>query len=311
MATFYDLASLTKPLVTAPLALECLDLDRDRREQLGFHRAEPLTVRQLLSHSAGLPPWLPFTGEVWGARLQRPMPQVEHGLFRSGRVGTSLYSDLGYALVAQLLEEEQGRSFAELGQALTGLEPSPWNASPVALPDGQDAVAWALAEPELSFPLQDSRLPHDANARAGMRGHAGFGATAEEVRRWLETWRKAYLPYMAVPIAANEEGTPWGLGLHGVTDPQYGNLLEALPGSGAVRVIEDATTHAPPPLPPLDSCSNTHFWMHLAYTGPALFARPQDRTVLCLLVNRLGPDGELLSMEGLKARRCAVLQKVG
>jgi len=73
--TFFDLASLTKPLVTAPLALAFLDLDADRRGQLGFReRKQPLTVRQLLSHSAGLPPWLPYTGEPLPAQLGRGWP---------------------------------------------------------------------------------------------------------------------------------------------------------------------------------------------------------------------------------------------
>ena len=76
---FFDLASLAKPLVTAPLALALLDLDQDRREQLGFRdRKEPLTVRQLLSHSAGLPPWLPYTGEPLARQLARGFPAGAH-----------------------------------------------------------------------------------------------------------------------------------------------------------------------------------------------------------------------------------------
>ena len=47
--SFFDLASLAKPLVTAPLALAYLDLDSDRRGELGFRlRREPLTVLQAI-----------------------------------------------------------------------------------------------------------------------------------------------------------------------------------------------------------------------------------------------------------------------
>src|SRR5262245_45633517 len=75
----FDLASLAKPLVTAPLAHAFLDLDADRRWALGFYdRRDPLTVRQLLSHSAGLPPWLPFTGEPLAAQLRRGFPVGAH-----------------------------------------------------------------------------------------------------------------------------------------------------------------------------------------------------------------------------------------
>ena len=59
----FDLASLTKPLVTTPLALQYLDLDRDLTDLpvLSDFRKQawPLTARRLLSHTAGLPPWLP------------------------------------------------------------------------------------------------------------------------------------------------------------------------------------------------------------------------------------------------------------
>ncbi len=81
MTRVYDLASLTKPLVTAPLALAFLDLDADRRWALGFHdRDTPLTVRQLLSHSSGLPPWRPFTGEPMAVQLRREV--AGHPLLR-------------------------------------------------------------------------------------------------------------------------------------------------------------------------------------------------------------------------------------
>lgn len=101
LSLFYDLASLTKTLVTAPLALTYFDLYKDRHKQLGFDnkdnttnttnnntnntidtidtianaidnanimnvttmtmtKAEGMTVEKLLSHAAGLPPWLAF-----------------------------------------------------------------------------------------------------------------------------------------------------------------------------------------------------------------------------------------------------------
>lgn len=92
MNRFYDLASLAKPLVTAPLALAFLDLDADRRWTLGFHdRETPLTVRQLLSHTSGLPPWRPFTGEALAIQLRRAV--VGHPLLRPATLGLATYSD--------------------------------------------------------------------------------------------------------------------------------------------------------------------------------------------------------------------------
>ncbi len=311
----FDLASLAKPLVTAPLALDLLDLDRDRREQLGFRdRAEPLTVRQLLSHSAGLPPWLPFTGEPLAEQLARGFPGAAQPKLARPRVGVSCYSDLGYRLLAELLEQETGREFASLGAERSGLAPAPWAVPPPFAPPGADLELWTLAAPELPFPPRDPRLPHDANARAGMRGHAGVGATPTALRACLERWLAAGAPgRMAVDTAQGEDGSRWGLGLQRApTGPgRFGTLLAAIPPGTAgvhVRVLEQ--DRLSPPAPPLDPAPGapSRFWFHLGYTGPALFVRPEDGLCIAVLAHRLGPSGELLDAEQLRARRWETLE---
>ena len=178
MTRFYDLASLTKPLVTAPQALAFLDLDVDRRWALGFHdRDTPLTVRQLLSHSSGLPPWRPFTGELLAHQLRREV--AGHPLLRPATPGLATYSDLNYRLLAELLEAETGVAFMKLGAA-SGQSPAPWSTPPAEIPDGPDAAAWPWAT-EAPLPARSPWLPHDANARAGMLGHAGFGAAPAQL----------------------------------------------------------------------------------------------------------------------------------
>ena len=311
---FFDLASLTKPLVTAPLALQRLDLDKDRRGQLGFQdRPEPLTVRQLLSHSAGLPPWLPFTGEPLAKQLRRGFPAGAHPLLCSGMPAGSCYSDLGYRLLAELLAQETGQPFPRLGEALTRLSPAPWPACPRVIPDGPDAEAWALAEPGLPVPPRQANLPHDANARAGMQGHAGFGGTGAQVKSWLQGWvAEGYPKRMAIETARAEDGTVWGLGLHRVGAGSFGPWLARISaGVGGVHVVEDERTELPPS-PVLPEPGNMSpigdFWMHLGYTGPALFVRPADGLCLCLLLHRQGPEGRMLDRAQLRARRGQVLE---
>ncbi len=312
---FFDLASLTKPLVTAPLALQHLDLDADRRTQLGFQdRPVPLTVRQLLSHSAALPVWLPYTGEPLAEQLRRGIPEGRHPLFRWGTQGLAVYSDLGYRLLAELLELEKRRAFNELGKDATGLLPAPWPEPAQAIPDGPDAEAWSIAEPDHPVPPRAENLPQDANARAGMSGHAGFGGTALQMKVWLQQWAGSRIPCrMAVETARAADGTVWGLGLQRVFDGawHFGQLLSRIPlGIQGTHVLASTEETLPEPLPtPKPGAGRpSAFWMHFGYTGPALFIRPEDGLCLCLLLHRRGPKGEIIDLDTLRARRWRMLE---
>ena len=312
---FFDLASLAKPLVTAPLALSLLDLDRDRRAQLGFgERPGPLTVRQLLSHSAGLPPWLPYTGEALALQLRRGFPQGAHPKLVAGTPGVSLYSDLGYRLLAELLEQETGRSFSELGAEASGLSPAPWSEAPAFAPQGADAAMWRLAAPTLPMPAREPKLPNDANARAGMRGHAGFGATPAQLEACLRAWVASGIPLRsATDTALGADGSRWGLGLQRALGGagRFGTLLARIPeGLSGVHVLTHASRATSPPAPALAGPARapTNFWFHLGYTGPALFFRPKDGLCLAILAHRVGPRGELLDDEAMRARRWEILE---
>lgn len=312
----FDLASLTKPLVTAPLALAHLDLDQDRRSQLGLaERPMPLSVRQLLSHRSGLPPWLPYTGEPLAAQLRRGFPAGAHPLLREANPSLATYSDLNFRLLAELLELETGRPFAVLGGEATGFHPAPYPEAPVALPDGPDAAAWSLAAPHCPLVPQAPGLPHDANARAGMPGHAGFAATPEEMRTYLATWLETGWPRrMAQPQADGEDGTLWGLGLQRVfTGPgRLGDLLDQVSeGLPAVTVLVDETCSTPEPAPALEGPAGppSPWWFHFGYTGCAVFVHPEAGKAIALMLHRLGPDGRLLDMEGLRGRRWALLAR--
>lgn len=309
---FFDLASLAKPLVTAPLALATLDLDRDRRGQLGFRdHSGPITVRGLLCHAAGLPNWLPFTGEPLARQLERGFPLGAHPKLRTGRVGASLYSDLGYRLLADLLEEDAGLPFGDLARA-SGLTPFPWAEPPVFVPQGEDEGMWRACAPGLPFPPRDPSLPNDANARAGMRGHAGFGADAAAFQKALEAWVASGLPLrMARDAARTEGGTPWGLGLQRALRGRgrFASVLEGLPpGLGGVHgVVWGETRLSPSVEDPGDPPEASDFWFHLGYTGPAIFFRPSDGLCLGILAHRAGPGGELLDADALQARRMEAL----
>ena len=313
MSAFYDLASLAKPLVTAPLAHAFLDLDADRRFVLGFHdRRDPLTARQLLSHSAGLPPWRPFTGEPLALQLQRSTP--DHPLLRKASPGTATYSDLSYRLLAELLESETGIPFMTLGGALSGLSPAPWMNAPMELPDGPDAEAWSLAEPERAVPSREAVLPHDLNARVGMRGHAGFGATKASLHAWLRLWSAQWAPRMCVEASTEADGSKWGLGLRAahLGSGRFAELLAKVPRHAGLQVEVDDGHGMPGPAPMLNPEPGppSGWWCHFGFTGPAVFYRPEDGACIGLLLHRRSPAGGLLDAEALRARRWKLLSSI-
>jgi hypothetical protein len=172
---------------------------------------------------------------------------------------------------------------------------------------------WRLAEPSLPFPERDPSLPNDANARAGMRGHAGFAASPARMRDCLERWVASGAPgEMSRDTAQGADGTRWGLGLQRALtgSGRFGTLLQAVPpGLGGVHLLVHQAAAWSRPAPALDPPGPpSAFWFHLGFTGPALFYRPDDGFTLAILAHRLGPGGELLDGEQLRARRWEILK---
>lgn len=305
---FFDLASLTKPLVTAPLALEHLDLDMDWRSRLGVADwPGPITPRLLLSHAAGLPPWMPYTGAPIFDQIATFDAWELHPLLKNAVWGESTYSDIGFRLLAEMLEMELQLDWRELGESLTGLKCTPWGEPPISMPSGADLDAWCIATTTL-FPESKPNLPHDANARAGMKGHAGFGASAETADRWLNIWLQKFSIRMAVETNYSTDGQIWGLSLQRLKNGENGfaDLLNrvAVPG---IQVISYEGIEDPPSVRPYIQTDSSDWWFHFGYTGPALFVRPRDLACVLVLCHRLNTKFQLLSADELRMRRMQVL----
>ena len=121
--TIYDLASLTKPLITALLCsrrieLGELTLDSSVSHYLAeFDRTDKqmITVRELLTHTAGLPAWQPLY------MLTEEQPDRAAGAIASldleYKPGTRvIYSDLGFIALGILLERMTGQRLAEMAR---------------------------------------------------------------------------------------------------------------------------------------------------------------------------------------------------
>ncbi|HKB65302.1 MAG TPA: serine hydrolase domain-containing protein [Pyrinomonadaceae bacterium] len=121
--TIYDLASLTKPLITGLLCARRVEageltLDSSVSNYLPeFERTDKqvITIRQLLTHTSGLPAWRPLYILAEGERDRTV--SVIAALELEYPPGTRVvYSDLGFVVLGRLLERLTGKALVELAQ---------------------------------------------------------------------------------------------------------------------------------------------------------------------------------------------------
>ena len=184
LEAFFDLASLTKVLFTVPEVLRLVqeglaDFDEPLSRflpEIGWMQPAGLggrtlgsrTLRQLLTHTAGLPAHAPIytwgTG-TWGTDARTLKQRV---LQEPWLLGENVYSDIGYMLLGLVIERLRGQALSERPLP-AGLTFSPVQERTVATED----CPWRgrVIRGEV----------HDENAFAlgGMAGHAGlFGTLA-------------------------------------------------------------------------------------------------------------------------------------
>ena len=208
--TVFDLSSLTKPLATTTALMLLVREGKIRVEDrvtrfipnFGVHGKAGVSVRHLLAHCSGLAALRPFHREIAEApRNQRPSRLASRGArefiyeqIHRARLeyppGTrSLYSDLGFLLLGELVELVTGTSldrfcheriFRPLGLRSTGFV----DLERLRL-GGLSPVTSAIAPTE-RCPWRGKILwgeVHDDNAWAagGVAGHAGLFSGAADV----------------------------------------------------------------------------------------------------------------------------------
>ena len=202
-ATRFEAASTSK-LVTAVLALHMvqagrLDLDRDVNDYLkswrvpdnDHTRVEKVTLRRLLTHQAGLPTTnfgtdpddaVPTLVQVLGGVL----PAVNKPAVPELVPGTRWqYSNIGYVLIQQLLEDVTGRPFPELAEAI------------IFRPLGMSASSFRYP---LDPPAQrQEAMPHDATGAVrrpimhrSAFAHGGLTTTPTDLAVFAHEIMRAY-----------------------------------------------------------------------------------------------------------------------
>jgi len=124
--TLYDLASLTKVVVTLPLILLSVQKGKlsltdsvvTHLPQLGEghegSEKEKIKIIHLLTHTSGLPAWRPFFVKGSGKREYLHMIAEEQMIYKPGE--QVVYSDLGFMLLGFILEEVWQTELSELAK---------------------------------------------------------------------------------------------------------------------------------------------------------------------------------------------------
>src|SRR5690349_12665006 len=203
--TIYDLASLTKPLVTGMLCarrieLGELTLDSSVSHYLPeFDRTDKqmITVRELLTHTSGLPAWRPLymLADDEPERAAGAIANLELEYKPGSHV---VYSDLGFIALGILLERMTGHHLAELAQheifeplqlKQTFFNPELALQTGIAACELGNAYEKNMCNETGAGDYANSRQRqiwgevHDGNAYflGGAAGHAGLFSTASEV----------------------------------------------------------------------------------------------------------------------------------
>ncbi|HEY2003306.1 MAG TPA: serine hydrolase, partial [Acidobacteriaceae bacterium] len=288
--TIFDMASLTKDLVTATAVMQLYEQGKIRIDdpvahylsEFGANGKQDITIRQCLTHYSGLAPDLDLTGPWHGReeglrRLFESAPITPPGVvFR--------YSDENFIALGALVERVSGLPLevyaqrnivAPLGLTDSGYLPPAEKRSRIA------PTQYVTADGTLSTTNTGTVLRgvvHDPTARRmeGVAGHAGFFSTAADA----STFAQALLDR----LAGRASNFPLNqLTLAKMIEPEQPATGTALRGFG--WDIDSAFSSNRGTLFPVGSFGHTGF------TGTSLWMDPQSDTYVVILTNAVHPDG--------------------
>lgn len=238
--TIYDLASLTKPLVTGSSILLLvqegrLSLSQTLATILAEIKCSPLgqiSLKDVLSHQSGLPAWRPFyqsfspvipsEPEFRQQRMQAVLEMILKEPIDRASSSTSVYSDLGYMVLGFIVERVTGQSLADISRERIF---HPLQADDLAFGvhdlngDVSGRIAPTEEDPWRGRVLQGEVHDENAGALGGIAGHAGLFGTAQAVGQITKAWLDSFLGKPSIfrqefvrQFVNAQPGTSWALG---------------------------------------------------------------------------------------------------
>ena len=287
--TIFDLASLTKAVVTATSVMMLVEQGRLRLTdrvstyipEFARYGKEDITIRHLLTHVAGLRPDLDLTLEWQGYDRAITLAAEEVPTAPAGE--RFIYSDIGFFLLGDIIRRVSGTPldvFARqhlldpLGMKDTMFLPPERLRSRIAPTERCAPLAWPCNTPDA--PILRG-IVHDPTARrmGGVAGHAGLFGTASDMARFCRMLLRGgdlqgarvlappTIARMTAPASPSDHRDQRGLGwdIDSSFSSPRGDLL------------------------PIGSFGHTGF------TGTSIWIDPISQIFIVFLSNRVHPDG--------------------
>lgn len=302
LATRFDLASLTKPLITALLCAVAVERRwislEDALGSFFAHDCVPsdkqsITIRQLLAHGSGLPAYRPFYQELirqpLAGRGSELLSRVLHTPLLAVPGRTTVYSDLGFIVLGAILQtvlqgplDQLARQFIFQPLAITelGFLPFAPASDPTVPPDLPHQQQFSYAATELC-PWRRRLLlgeVHDENAYClgGVAGHSGLFGTAAGVYQLLAHLLAAYQKQSAGPLVSSDLlQTFW--------------RRQKIDGHSTWTLGFDTPSAVNSTAGRLFSASSVG---HLGFTGTSFWMDLEQDVIVVLLTNRVHPTRE-------------------
>ncbi len=289
LQTIYDLASLTKPLVTGLLCARRIDAGELTLDSVVAHYLpefertdkQMITVRQLLTHTSGLAAWRPLYILAEGER-DRVLSVIAAEDLEYQPGTRVVYSDLGFITLGFLLERFTGKQVSQLArfeifEALR-LQSTFFNPE-VAMQTGiaacetgnsyERATSREMGTPEYANWRENLIWGevHDGNAHflGGAAGHAGLFSTANEAARIAAQF-----------LAALSE----------ILSPRTCELFKTNMTEGLEEARSIAWQLAATPESAAGPALRPDSYGHSGFTGTSCWIDPHRERVFILLTNR-------------------------
>ncbi|MCP4902489.1 MAG: beta-lactamase family protein [bacterium] len=308
--TWFDLASLTKPLVGTSLTLLarregridlqapiCCYLSEAKGTRIGEAR-----IVDLLCHTAGLPAWKPTYCFAQG-RPHKIIDTLVSFDLDTARGQDVVYSCLGFLILGQILERvfenSLDEAFAErvvqpLGlEDLIGFRPRPERhaiAGGSLQPTVERELVKDLGLDPWFIPDSADHLPDDGNSRflGGVAANSGLFGSVLGVSRLAQQ----YLPTMSTLLTAEEirlATQNWTPGM--AQERGLGWQLNTTKGcSGGASLSGSA-------------------FGHTGFTGPSLWIDPSREVIMLILTHRHHPNHRGVDLHPLRRRFHALVEE--